>query len=864
MSIVFSCTSCGKKLQVQDGMAGRRAKCTGCQAIQLIPGASQTGLIPTATPKAAAPLPKADSARPQPESAATSAAVRRSASLLPPQVRKVLFFGLLGALGCLAGWLIGEIFLLVGLPTTKEAGGSLASRPVLPPLAKTSELPAPPLPEIPAGLSLARLPTLAALPPELPGKTTKTAAAPPPPPPEFAKRLQQAGAKSGDVQISLLWSNVNDLDLYCIEPGGDTIYYGRRFSRTGGELDIDRNAGFQFTNSPIENIYWPKGRAPQGKYQVYVHHYANHGGADPTAYKVNILAGGRRQEYEGEISSFQPKRLICEFEVQPAVPDAPELELAVSREVAIYQGGKNQLKLRLGRAKAAGPVTVRLNGDLRGLVTQEITIPANATEAVLDISAEEAAAVGLRPLTVLATADALQASAQFQLEVRARPPELRLAVSPEVVVHQGGRNRMLIRVARANLPGPIPCQLAGNLSGISPRVFTLGESDTEFPLDILAAADAQTGERDLKVLAQTGTVQVETPFRLKIQEIPSNLSLAVPPELAINQGGKNELPVRILRERFTGEVLVWLEGDLSGLTAPEAIIATDRDEGTLVLSTTDATVGTRDIRIIANGGGIRAEGTFKLVVAQPVEAAASTWSWRLIIVLGFWTALLALGLSLALVMGQNWYLSRPWLSRGQFVAVLLGSLVAGLIAGGAGQAFYNLLTQARLVAEIGFLAGWLLLGSLLGRGVVFFIPNLSPWRATAAGSCGGLLGAATFIAASNFGDVAGRFLGAAILGFAIGLMVALVETAFRKIWLAVEDGPNKVRTVNLGATPVVIGGDGAKCTVQVAGAPGKALKFWEKDGQVYCLDIVAEKTFPVAPGYRHRLKQSEVVVCSNR
>ena len=125
------------------------------------------------------------------------------------------------------------------------------------------------------------------------------------------------------------------------------------------------------------------------------------------------------------------------------------------------------------------------------------------------------------------------------------------------------------------------------------------------------------------------------------------------------------------------------------------------------------------------------------------------------------------------------------------------------------------------------------------------------------------IGAAAFIVVSNVGNVVGRFVGAAILGFAIGLMVALVEIAFRKIWLEVVDGSQGVRTVNLGAIPVLIGGDRSKCTLFVPGAPGKALKFWEKDGQIYCLDIVSEKTFPVSPGHRHRLKNAEVVLCSN-
>ncbi len=41
--------------------------------------------------------------------------------------------------------------------------------------------------------------------------------------PEFNRRLEREGAQSGDVQFSLMWSNVNDLDLHCVDPSGEKI-----------------------------------------------------------------------------------------------------------------------------------------------------------------------------------------------------------------------------------------------------------------------------------------------------------------------------------------------------------------------------------------------------------------------------------------------------------------------------------------------------------------------------------------------------------------------------------------------------------------------------------------------------------------
>ena len=61
-------------------------------------------------------------------------------------IKKVLLFGLLGCLGCIAGWLLGELFLLACLPSSREAGTTLASKPELPALkgGSTIGIPSPP------------------------------------------------------------------------------------------------------------------------------------------------------------------------------------------------------------------------------------------------------------------------------------------------------------------------------------------------------------------------------------------------------------------------------------------------------------------------------------------------------------------------------------------------------------------------------------------------------------------------------------------------------------------------------------------------------------------------------------------------
>ena len=130
----------------------------------------------------------------------------------------------------------------------------------------------------------------------------------------FEAKLKAAGAKSGDVQISLEWSNGNDLDLWVICPSGEKIYFQHRRSACRGNLDVDMNAGGVDSVTPVENVFWPPRRAPRGRYQVYVHHYRSHGFPDPSSFRVRIKYGGRSKDFTGSVSRGQPAALVHTFQ----------------------------------------------------------------------------------------------------------------------------------------------------------------------------------------------------------------------------------------------------------------------------------------------------------------------------------------------------------------------------------------------------------------------------------------------------------------------------------------------------------------------------------------------------------------------
>mmetsp|Transcript_53356 Transcript_53356/g.120300 ORF Transcript_53356/g.120300 Transcript_53356/m.120300 type:complete len:435 (+) Transcript_53356:705-2009(+) len=141
----------------------------------------------------------------------------------------------------------------------------------------------------------------------------------------FKERVEGNGGRYEEVAIraTLIWDDCNDLDLRVTEPNGNVVYYGAKRSSSGGELDIDRNAGGCRDHHPVENIRWSLGSSQPafGSYKVEVNHFAKHADSVTSPFRVEVAVGSHSQEFMGTLSHVEQKEKVHAFDFQGAFPN---------------------------------------------------------------------------------------------------------------------------------------------------------------------------------------------------------------------------------------------------------------------------------------------------------------------------------------------------------------------------------------------------------------------------------------------------------------------------------------------------------------------------------------------------------------
>jgi hypothetical protein len=188
---------------------------------------------------------------------------------------------------------------------------------------------------------------------------------------EIRRRVLAAGGQHDnvDVRVSLVWDNRNDLDLHVFAPSGEEISYRSKVSACGGMLDVDRNVGGE-TRTPVENVRWVRGTAPEGQYRVYVQNFRFHeSDKAPTPFRLEVEVGGELQFFEGEISPNKETGtlsdvVVCSFNFAADAAARKAQYAAYSDEVVLRQWESVLPAGHILRLRDAQNITLVLLGAL--------------------------------------------------------------------------------------------------------------------------------------------------------------------------------------------------------------------------------------------------------------------------------------------------------------------------------------------------------------------------------------------------------------------------------------------------------------------------------------------------------------------
>ena len=159
---------------------------------------------------------------------------------------------------------------------------------------------------------------------------------------QIKEAVKIAGGKvDGVLRFSIMWSgdgiDNSDLDAHCIEPArGTEIYFGRKVSNTGGNLDIDITQPLsQMPKGAVENITYPSlNKMPDGVYRFYIRQFS---ARNSKGFKAEIEFNGELYSYEynkavsGNVNIAQVTLKNGEFTISHVLPASEGA--GVSKEV---------------------------------------------------------------------------------------------------------------------------------------------------------------------------------------------------------------------------------------------------------------------------------------------------------------------------------------------------------------------------------------------------------------------------------------------------------------------------------------------------------------------------------------------------
>jgi hypothetical protein len=186
------------------------------------------------------------------------------------------------------------------------------------------------------------------------------------------------------------------------------------------------------------------------------------------------------------------------------------------------------------------------------------------------------------------------------------------------------------------------------------------------------------------------------------------------------------------RRRLKADLARQLQ-NTAGLSAALCSGALDVLDAAVPLSGARITKRTLIFAIAAGAGAFAGS-----LVSSPLRSGITSNFWGLIINIGLWAGFIGLGISIALITAQTFYLKKKFVI-GSILKSAFTGIAVGMISGALAQFIYNFTQQISLIVNVvSRVICWGIFGWGLGWGVSFYIPNYPAKRAMLAGFAGGI------------------------------------------------------------------------------------------------------------------------------
>lgn len=310
----------------------------------------------------------------------------------------------------------------------------------------------------------------------------------------------------------------------------------------------------------------------------------------------------------------------------PTPPEpTPDFQASLTPATAsLTQGQQATVTVKLTRTDGfAGAVSLSLPNPPAGIAATALSIPVGSDSAVLTLSTDATATVGVHNLELSAVSGSLTHPVKLELTVTdANTPDFALAITPSsLALKQGVTGALDVTLNRLNgFMGDVTVTLGSPPLGLTAATLVIPAGSSSGTLNVTAAANAATGSGSLTVQGTSGAFShsVSLPWTI-LNAVNPDFALNVTTGLSVIQGSSDGVTINVDRQNgFSGIVDVTLVNPPAGIDTVALQIPAGANSGFLGIGVqAQVPVGTVSLNISGASGGL----TRTLIVPLTIVAA---------------------------------------------------------------------------------------------------------------------------------------------------------------------------------------------------------------------------------------------------